>query len=246
MNYTRYFNSLSQKAIKTTIILTISFTLFNFSAFSEEILTNAVLISHPPSWLTENRVNRVAEHIQNDLEWDIRKVKVIWYNIQETFQNFHHFDASVLAVSRKSDNSIHIGPRVISSNFDSVFGHELVHIILFQKYKDAIPKWLEEGLANYVSQHGKVDYTWLSSQAEKSIINLIHPFESNASENQGNPRYHYQASTALMEMIASKCSLHELLQLSMRKKLENYLETFCKIPDMDSSFKNWIKKNKGK
>jgi hypothetical protein len=171
------------------------------------------------------------------MEWDIRKVRVTWYLDSQEFLKFHGFDLSVLAVSKKPDNSIHVGPRVNEANFDPVFGHELVHIILFQKYKEAIPRWLEEGLANFIAKHGKIDYPWLAAQPLKDVRSLIHPFQSASSS-----RYHYQASTALIEMIASKCRLGDLLQLSVGQNLEGYLSTFCEITDIDSEFQKWIKR----
>jgi hypothetical protein len=216
----------------------ISFLFGSNLAHTKEILSNAATFSNPPEWLTSNRVNQVVEHIQKYMEWDIRKVKVTWYVNQTSFQKFHGYDASVLAISQKTDNSIFLGPRVDSSNFDQVFGHELVHIILFQKYKDAIPSWLEEGLANYVAKQGRVDYSWLASQPNSDVHLLVHPFQNTAS----GARYHYQASTALIEMIATKCNLNDLLQLSLENKLEDYLSTFCEINNINAELQKWIKK----
>ena len=267
------------------------------AASAEELSTNEVVFTNPPSWLNQIRVDQVVDKIQATMEWDIRKVRVQWYSDQATFQKFHGFDATVLAVSKKEDNSIHLGPRVVDQNFNAVFGHELVHTIVFQKYKDAIPNWLNEGLANYVAREGQVDYTWLSTQPFIDVRTLVHPFQkpssnetstpelssspspspsatssatdmptgqhhgrkgtryvaqtpviahstppSNVAKTGINPRYHYQASTALIEMIASQCSLDDLLQLSVGKKLETYLATYCSITDVNASFQAWVKK----
>src|SRR3569623_3588095 len=100
-------------------------------------------MAQAPVWLTRNRVDRVVAHIQTLLEWDIRKVTVSFHKDQSEFERFHGMGPTMLAVSYKLKNTIHHGPRVTSENFDSVFGHELVHIISFQKYKNAIPLWLE-------------------------------------------------------------------------------------------------------
>jgi hypothetical protein len=224
--------------------------------------TNEVHCDDAPAWVKPALVDRVVERIQSKLEWDIRKVRMIWHLDQQEFRAAHGYDDSVLAFSRKSDNSVHLGPRVTETNFESVFGHELVHVILFQKYKGAVPKWLEEGLANYLSNHeanheanhkplvknGKpvsdpshwsVDYAWLSAQPSMDVLTLKHPFMGVATQGA---RYHYQASQALVEMIASHCSLDQLLQLSVGKKLENYLGTFCDISDVNTEFKKWIVK----
>lgn len=202
-----------------------------------EVQTNAVRIAQAPAWVNERRVDKIVDQIQKLLEWDIRRVNVLWYTDQEAFQKIHGYGPTVLAFARKSDNTVHVGPHVTDANFDSVFGHELVHVISFQKFHDAIPKWLEEGLANYLSGRGEVDYKWVASQsAPADIHELVHPF----SGTEEHAKYHYMASRALVEMIAAKCNLSDLLQLSVGKKLESYLSTLCGIKDINSEFKNWI------
>lgn len=207
-------------------------------AWAEPITTNEVSIPDPPKWLTAAKVDNVVDQIQHFLEWDINRVNVKWYTDQAEFKKAHGYDDSVLAVSRKSDNTVLVGPKVTADNFSDVFGHELVHVILFQKYGNAIPKWLEEGLANFVAKHGKVDYPWLASQPVIDVHTMEHPFKSTPA----GAKYHYMASTALMEMIASKCDVHSLLQLSVGEKLEGYLGTFCEIPDLNAAFQAWLKK----
>jgi hypothetical protein len=175
------------------------------------------------------------------MEWDIRRVQVYWYSDQRAFERMHGYGPTVLAISRKFDNSIHIGPRVKDSNFDGVFGHELVHIISFQKYKEAIPKWLEEGLANYLGHQGKVDYTYLYKHPlPNDVRDLVHPFDGS----EDHIRYHYMASQALAEMIASKCDISDLLRLSVGRKLENYLENHCGIQNINADYVKWIKSHK--
>jgi hypothetical protein len=206
-----------------------------------EIQTNAITSTNTPSWVDAPRFDRVTGKIQNAMEWDIRRVNVLWFTDQAAFEKTHGFGPTVLAYSRPSDNSVRIGPRVNTGDFDGVFGHELVHVIVFQKYKDAIPKWLEEGLANYVAGRDTVDYPWLRSHAaiEGDVRNLVHPFKGQ-SPDPDHARYHYMASKALVEMIVSHCSLTDLLQLSVGKKLETYLDTFCGIPDVNRSFTDWV------
>lgn len=208
--------------------------LFSRLAPAGEIFTNNVKIPSPPSWLSPSRVETVTGKIQNVLEWDIHRVTVTFYSDQAAFQAVHGFGPAVIAYSRPSDNTIHIGPKVGKDNFDNVFGHELAHVVVAQKYKSAIPKWIEEGLANYVSKT-KLDYAWLAKEPPRDVTTLTHPFKG-----QVDYKYHYAASTAVMEMIASKCSLSDLLQLSVGKKLETYLDTYCNIPDVNAEFRKWI------
>ncbi len=211
------------------------------SSLAYDLKTNAVHMPVAPEWVTATRVNTVVEHIQSLLEWDIRRIEVVWYKDQATFEQMHKLGPLVVALAKRSDNSIHIGPSVTTKNFDAVFGHELVHVISYQKYKDAIPTWLEEGLANHLSHLGKVDYAWLKKHPEpKDVRDLTHPF--NGSED--HVRYHYMASQALMEMISSHCDLANLLRLSVRRKLEDKLDTFCSIKDVTKEFNKWVSGHK--
>lgn len=232
--------------MRKSLLLTISicFHLFFQQASASQILTNAAKFENPPQWLKEEQVEKVISDIQKYLEWDIRQVNVVWYDQQAAFQNFHHYDGSVLAVSKfaaskTEKDTIHIGPRVEAKNFKAVFGHELVHVILNQKFGKSIPKWLEEGFANYIAKQGSVDYKWLSTQNIGEVRNLVHPFINGGS---ASPRYHYQASTALVEMLAKRCpdGLNDLLQLSVGQSLEGYLSTTCEISDINAEFKKWV------
>lgn len=214
------------------------------------MLTNAVEMTGAPPWLKARRVEKVTERIERALEWNVRRVRVFWYSNEGDFIRAHGFDASVLAFTRRADGSVHLGRLVNDANFDGVFGHELAHVILLQKYRDAIPKWLEEGLANHVARRGGVDYKYLAGAPATDVRSLVHPFQA-VSTGEGPPaggqgvRYHYMASTALIEMIASKCSLHSLLQLSVGEKLEGYLATFCRVSDVNASFREWVKRKAG-
>jgi hypothetical protein len=209
---------------------------------AKEIQTNNIYMQDAPAWLSESRVEKATQPIQSFLEWDIRRIKVFFYSDDASFRKVHQLSVAINAFSRKADNTIHLGPKVTDKNFESIFGHELVHIVLYQKYKDAIPAWLEEGLANYVGKKEKVNYQWLAAQPPKPVTSLTHVMKS-----QDEAAYHYSASTAAMEMIAAKCSLSDLLQLSVGKKLETYLSTYCQIPDVNAAFVQWVKeKGKGK
>jgi hypothetical protein len=233
----------SQKNLTTVFVFIsiwvstlVSVCAFAPEAFAQSIDTNAVHMTDAPAWLTSNRVDNVVDHVQNKLEWDIRKINVVWYSDQKQFEKLHGFGDTVLAFSQKNTGTIAIGPRIDNSNFDSIFGHELVHMILYQKYKSAIPGWLEEGLANYIGQNSKVDYVWLQSQPHPDVRTMTHPFKSHVQ----SPRYQYQASTAVIEMLASKCGLDDLLQLSVGSNLEHYIATTCEINDVNQAFNSWV------
>jgi hypothetical protein len=221
----------------TKLVLLFAMTSISASALAAELLTNAAHFTDVPAYVNSTRVNKIADKVQNVLEWTIRRVEVEWYKDQASFDKVHKLGPMAVAVSLRDRNRILLGPRVTTENFDSVFGHELVHVISYQKYKDAIPRWLEEGLANHVAQSGRVDYKWLRKQPlPKNITNLVHPFDGTTDRI----RYHYAASQALTEMISSKCELRGLLRLSVGRKLEDYLENICRIKDINSDFAKWI------
>jgi hypothetical protein len=216
--------------------------LYSLVALAHEVETNSVHMADAPTWATAVRVEKILDHIQMVLEWDIRKIQVYFYNDNTSFMRQHSLGSAVIAVSRKADNTIHLGPKVTATNFDSIFGHELVHIISFQKYKEAIPKWLEEGLANFLAKSDKVDYSWLAKRPfPKDVRSLVHSVSDSAEKT----RYNYMASQALVEMISSKCDLANLLRLSVGRNMESYLQSYCEIPDLNAAFHAWIKKKSG-
>lgn len=222
----------------------VSFLVFNHGAQAKDIDTNGVKMSNAPEWLTTSRVDKVIERIQGKLEWSIRKVNVYWYKTEEDFDKAQSFGALATAVTRKENGiiTVHMGPTVSTSDFEEVFGHELVHVIVGQKYGESIPKWLEEGLANHLAKRGNVDYKWLAKQPfPDDVLQLAHPMKGSAAMVS----YRYKASQALAEMLDKKCDLSNLIRLSVQRKMENYIQTYCQIKDLNSAFHDWVK-NKGK
>lgn len=218
------------------LMLALCFALAASAQASAVLETNSVRMLNAPAWITAAQVRRVSTKIENFLEWDIRRVQVLWYTDSMAFSKAHGLGPSVLAATDRKSHQIHMGPAVTAKNFEGIFGHELAHVIVIQKYKTAIPAWLEEGLANYVSEMDVINFDFLNSQPYQPVATLTHPYKSGE-----DPRYHYQASTALMKMIAQKCPIKDLLQLSVGKKIETYLKTFCEINDLDASFRKWLK-----
>lgn len=214
--------------------------LFCFSLFAKTLETNSLKLQDAPDWLNTGKLEAVTGRIQNFLEWDIRKIQVYYHKDDSTYQSAHRLNFLSDAFFKPSDQTIHLSHRVNEANFERIFGHELVHAIFYQKYKGAIPLWLEEGLANYIGKSSKVDYAWLSTQKLKDVTQMKH-----ANQESSGAKYHYLVSTALIEMIASKCSLKDLLQLSVGAKLQTYLETYCEIKDLNTSFQKWVTTQSG-
>ena len=204
-------------------------------AAPKEMTLNCCIIANPPSWLARESARDTVKRVQHQLGWDIRRIHVFFYSDERSFSSEQTLGFSTRAFFRPKDQTVHLSTKVNEQNFSSVFGHELVHVIFFQKYQKAIPRWLEEGLANFIGGEEKVDYGWLAKQPLGDVTTLIHP----NSDSSGS-RYHYQASTAAAEMIADRCRMNDLLMLSVGKRLEDYLSTFCKIPDVNAAFRTWV------
>lgn len=211
------------------------------TAHGKEIKTNEIVMPNAPVWLTQTRVEKVTDRIQNKLEWSTRRIEARWYATQAEFEKVHGFGPQATAVTKQTDgvSTIHLGPGVNNQNFDAIFGHELVHVIVNQKYQAAIPKWLEEGLANHLAKRGEVNYKWLMSQPfPAEVRELAHPFQGSAD----GIGYRYMASQALAEMLQKKCELENLIRLSVQRKMEDYIVTYCEIKDLNQAFKDWVKK----
>ena len=61
----------------------ILFTLLASMTYSAELLTNCAHFNDAPKWVHLSRVNRIAENVTRFMEWDIRRVEVIWYQNQK-------------------------------------------------------------------------------------------------------------------------------------------------------------------
>ncbi|MBY0370741.1 hypothetical protein K2X33_08645 [bacterium] len=203
----------------------------------KEIQTNSVRFPNAPEWLTEAMVEKGTRPVQDFLQWDMHRLPVYFHPTHEDFRSALNAEGAFVAFFRRTDSTMHLGPKVTAQNFQRIFSHEVVHAVFYQKYKGAIPSWLEEGLANYVGKTEGVDYAWLAKQPIADVTGLSHPIR----DPEGS-RFHYQTSTALVEMIASHCSLHDLLELSVGKKVETYLSTFCEIPDVNKAYREWLDK----
>lgn len=214
----------------------ISFLVISCFATAKEITINQAYLHHAPEWLKEHRLQAVVDKVQSFLEWDLRRIHVYYYSDRMEFNRKLSLNFKAAAFFRRADSTLHLGPEVEDKNFDRIFTHELVHAIFHQKYKGSIPPWLEEGFANYIGKTEGVDYTWLKAQAPTDITRLIHP-----NIDQTGAKFHYQASTALIEMIAKKCPLSDLLKLSVGAKLTTYLSTYCEIKDVNTAFQQWLK-----
>lgn len=211
-------------------------------AYGKKILTNAVLMRNAPNWLTATRMDQVIDHIELHLEWSIHRINAYMYSNSEDYAKAQDLGPLAIAVTETSGNTVvvRLGPQVNQKNFDQVFGHELVHVIVFQKYRGAVPKWLEEGLANYFSRTDCIDYKWLANQPfPGDVRKLSHPMHGTAAQID----YRYKASEAFAEMLAHNCDLEELLRLSVTRKMTPYIHRYCGIKHLNKAFHKWVKQN---
>ncbi len=206
---------------------------------AKSVTTNSVIIDNAPAWVSEYSVQSVVDRIESRLEWSIHRTRATFYADQALFISKFNGRAApdILAFTKRNDLSIHLGPRIKKENFAGVFGHELAHVILFQKYKDAIPPWLTEGLCNSVAGNEKISYVWLAAQEPRfDISTLAHPYDK---QNKNRADLHYRASLAVVKMLEKKCpDFRELLNLSLKSKLADFLPTYCNISDLNTTF--WI------
>lgn len=211
------------------------------SAHAKDFTTNNLEFRGAPAWLTQSRIERVTDRMQDKLEWQVRRVPVTYYEDPEGYARAQSLGpmADAVTIFRGDRAEVHIGPSVRNDDFDAVLGHELVHVILGQKYKGAIPKWFEEGLANHYAKRGRIDYAWLSRQTfPADVQELAHPFQGSAAMIG----YRYKASQALAEMLDKKCGLENLIRLSVQRKMEDYVKSYCEIKDLNAAFRDWVKK----
>lgn len=206
-----------------------------------EIRTNELVIHNAPKWLRRPKVEKVTDKIQRHLEWATRRTPVYWHASEQSFAKAQSLGARPVAVTKKSQSgsSIHLSPRVTVKNYQAILGHELVHLIFYQKYKGAIPRWLEEGFANHLSRKTKVRYEWLRKQnLPADIRSLGHPF----SQTDLPVEIHYAVSQAVVAMLDDRCDLQNLLRLSVQRKMADYIKTYCEINDINQAFKDWLSK----
>jgi hypothetical protein len=203
---------------------------------AKEVLTNHFQVFGAPDWVTESMVDTASSRVQNYLEWDVRRIPIRFHKDAASFRATGKVGPKVKAFFLKTDNAIHLGPEVTKQNFERILAHEVVHVIFRQKYGASIPMWLEEGFANFVGSREKADRKWLLKQSLPNVTQLKHP----ATDPTGST-LHYQLSTAVIEMLAEKCDLKDLLHLSVGRKMEAYLKTLCEIDDVNAAFLVWLK-----
>lgn len=218
--------------------------------------TNALDVTNAPASISQRDIQKLTDFIEERLEWSIRRVRVRFYQDTASFQRANKLANTLVdAFTAGADSSVHISSQVPPDMIRGVLAHELVHVVVNQKYRDAIPPWLEEGLANHLSLaagrrlgfqgRGRIDYKRLAAAKGLTATGLSHPLGTPGSTlSADDVRLRYAASTALMEMISSRCDAQDLLQLAVGKRLEPYIRNTCGIEDLDQAFRDWLQKKR--
>jgi predicted SprT family Zn-dependent metalloprotease len=212
---------------------------------TKKVITNSAIFHNPPSWFSKYRAEKTMTRVEKTLEWSTRRIDVHWYKDQKKFTDaMKQKPSNILAFARRQDHSVHIGPKVTLKNFETVLAHELAHVIIFQKYKDRIPLWLEEGLANSVAENVQIDFKWLNQQKRIPLKAMSHPLSATSADEIN---YKYMGSLAAIEMLKERCpNFRELLNLSLKQNLETFIPTYCKIPNLDTALWEWINRKQKK
>lgn len=206
----------------------------------QTITLNELVFKNAPAELSASTVQKVVDRISGILEWSIRKIEIDWIRNESQFIRLHRFGPNIFAFTRKKEGQIYLGPRTTMKNFEGVLGHELVHVIIHQKYAGKVPAWLEEGMANQIAGNTDLSYRWLALQDPLTLDQMSHPF---GSQNLTEVKRRYMSSLAFTQMLQSRCGdFRELLNLSLKSKMEDFFQTYCQIGDPMAALHEWIQK----
>jgi hypothetical protein len=203
---------------------------------AKEIRTNCCIVQQAPAWLNVETVKNTAKRIESRLQWTIRRVTIRFEADPERYKTVSTLQFPTRALFNPKNNTVYFGPSINADNFAPTLGHELVHVVFQQKHRKAIPAWLEEGFANFIGAETIADYRFLNSETIPKITSLGHP-----NSDPDRFRMHYQLASAAVDYISSRCKLNDLLMMSVKRSVEDYLQKLCKIKDIDSELVDWVK-----
>jgi hypothetical protein len=211
------------------------------AAPNKELRTNCCLIQNAPAWLNTEMVKNTAKRVESRLQWTIRRITLRFESDPEKYKSVSTLQFPTRALFNPKNQTVYFGPTVNADNFSPTLGHELVHVVFNQKHRKAIPQWLEEGFANFIGSEVVPDYRFLNSENIPNISSLGHP-----NSDPDRFRMHYQLASAAVDYISSRCKLNDLLMMSVKRSVEDYLHKLCKIKDIDSELIAWVKSKDNK
>jgi hypothetical protein len=138
---------------------------------------------------------------------------------------------------------------------DNSLGHEIVHLLLRQLYGPAIPLWLNEGMAQYLSKNAHASFLRARGYRAKPWSDAVAPEKFLPLNTLTTMRYpgaegveaYYDQSERLVRFLRAKDrgKFLELLQLSVRGvRFEDTLMTaygsvFRSVADLEEQFRSY-------
>jgi hypothetical protein len=160
-----------------------------------------------------------------------------------------------------SDGSLFIQRNPSYKYSDNSLGHEIVHLVLHRFYTDAIPCWLDEGLAQFISKDAHASYERARGFISKPHSEAIAPDEliplasliAMTRPPADRVRIFYDQSERLVRFLATsdKASFLTLLDsVARHQPLETilprvYLGRFASISALDEKFREYAAKDFG-
>jgi hypothetical protein len=143
----------------------------------------------------------------------------------------------------------------------NLLGHEIAHLVLHRFYADGIPRWLDEGFAQYVSKGAHASYQRARGYNAKPRSQAISrsemiPLAALVATTQApseNPETFYNESERLVRFLAStdKPSFLTLLDALARHQpfesalLRIYSGKFATASDFEEKFRDYAAKDSG-
>jgi len=133
-------------------------------------------VATPVSTEAEFHYRVVVKELQRDpLTTDIKSHIYIFERPEEwqQFQQFGHLEQWTGGIH--SAGSLFIQRNPAYRFADNSLGHEIVHLVLHRFYTDAIPCWLDEGLAQFISKDSQASYQRARGHLSKPHSESIAP-----------------------------------------------------------------------
>jgi hypothetical protein len=143
----------------------------------------------------------------------------------------------------------------------NILGHEIAHLVLHRFYADGIPRWLDEGFAQYVSKSAHASFQrargYLAKPRSQAIgTNELIPLAQLIAMTQApseNPETFYNESERLVRFLVStdKPSFLTLLDALARHQpfeaalLRIYAGKFASVSALDEKFRDYAAKDFG-
>ena len=219
-------------------------------------------VATPVSVEAEFHYRVIAKELERDqLATDIKSHIYIFENPEEwqQFQFFGHLEQWTGGIHSAGSLFIQRNPAYKFS--DNSLGHEIVHLVLHRFYTDAIPTWLDEGLAQFISKDAHASYQRARGYISKPHSDSIAPEELipvaalTALTHPPSNRVHtfYNESERLVRFLATtdKSSFLKLLDALARHQpfetalAQFYPSNFANVGALDEKFREYASKDFG-